>query len=83
MALAGEDNVILYPKGEAWSYLLVDAIPLYSDPILTSAKEALERQKGGEQLGNQDKARITRALNFVRTINGLAAALGMDDRLPL
>lgn len=83
LALAGEDNVILYPKNDGWDYLLVDAIPLYNDPILTSAKEAQERQKAGEQLSSQDKAYITRALNFVRTINGLAAALGMEERLPL
>lgn len=83
LALAGEDNVILYPKDDGWDYLLVDAIPLYNDPILTSAKEAQERERAGEQLSNQDKAYVTRALNFVRTMNGLAAALGMEERLPL
>lgn len=83
LALAGEDNVILYPKDDGWDYLLVDAIPLYNDPILTSAKEAQERHKAGEKLSSQDTAFITRALNFVRTLNGLAAAFGMEERLSL
>lgn len=82
MALAGEDNVILYPTAEGgWNYLLVDAIPLYNDPILTSAMEARELHNAGGQLSSKDKAYITRALNFVRTINGLAAALQMEERL--
>jgi len=81
LALAGEDNVILFPKGEGWSYLLVDAIPLYNDPIFKFAKVAKERSENGEDLSNKDKAYITRSLNFVRTMNGLAAASGLEERL--
>lgn len=81
LALAGEDNVILYPKEGGWNYLLVDAIPLYNDPIFRLAKEAKERSESQEDLSSQDKAYITRALNFARTMNGLAAALGLEERL--
>lgn len=81
LALAGEDNVILFPKEEGWNYLLVDAIPLYNDPIFKLAKEAKERSASEEDLSSQDKAYITRALNFARTMNGLAAALGLEERL--
>jgi hypothetical protein len=81
LALAGEDNVILTPKDGDWNYLLVDAIPLYNEPIFALAKEAQARADSGERAHAQDKAFITRALNFVRTMNGLAAVLGLEERL--
>jgi hypothetical protein len=81
LALAGEDNVILSPKDGEWNYLLVDAIPLYNEPIYELGKQAQERAEKGEELTQQDKAFITRARNFVRTINGLAASLNIQERL--
>lgn len=83
LALAGEDNVILTPKDGEWNYLLVDAIPLYNEPIFKLAKEALQRSENGEELSQQDKAFITRARNFVRTMNGLASVLGIQEHLEL
>ncbi|HEX8946665.1 MAG TPA: hypothetical protein VF829_00410 [Candidatus Paceibacterota bacterium] len=81
LALAGEDNVIFAPKDGTWNYLLVDAIPLYNEPIFTLAKEAQERSENGEDLSQQDKSFTIRARNFVRTMNGLASALGIEERL--
>ncbi|CAN5746788.1 hypothetical protein BH11PAT2_BH11PAT2_01190 [soil metagenome] len=81
LALANVDNVILFPKGDEWNYLLIDAIPIYNDPIYKLAKEAKVRSQNGEELTEENQRFITRALNFVRTMNGLAAALGMEERL--
>jgi hypothetical protein len=81
LALAGEDNVILTPTEGNWNYLLVDAIPLYNEPIFKLAKEAQARSENGKELSHQDVAFIMRARNFVRTMNGLAAALGIEERL--
>jgi hypothetical protein len=81
LALAGEDNVVLSEKDGEWNYLLVDAIPLYNEPIYSEAKEAKVRVENEEELLGNDIAFIVRAKNFVRTMNGLAAALGIEDRI--
>ncbi|MEO6536236.1 MAG: hypothetical protein ABIT47_00955 [Candidatus Paceibacterota bacterium] len=83
LALAGEDNVILYPQDDTWSFLLVDAIPLYNQPLYQEAKEILIRERKGEVLNKEETGFLTRGYNFVRTMNGLAAALGMTERLQL
>jgi len=81
LALAGQDNVIVYPKEGGWNYVLVDAIPVYNEPVLTLAREAKERSKNGEVLSEKDNAYTLRAENFVRTMNGLAAAVELNERL--
>ncbi|HVB20177.1 MAG TPA: hypothetical protein VNF51_02780 [Candidatus Paceibacterota bacterium] len=81
LALAGKDNVILYPGNSGWNYVLIDAIPLPNEPILTAARAARGRSKNNELLNQKEEGYIIRARNFVRTINGLAAALGVEERI--
>ncbi len=81
LALAGTDNVILYQENGEWNYLLVDAIPLQNEPILTAARVARERSENNEPLNQKEGGYIMRARNFIRTINGLAAALEVEQRV--
>lgn len=81
LALAGTDNVILYQENGKWDYLLIDSVPLSNDPILTAARTARERVENHKSLNQKEEGYIMRARNFVRTINGLATALGVGERI--
>jgi hypothetical protein len=83
LALAGEDNVIFYPQNDGWNYLLVDALPIHSEPMFKVGRETLQKILQGENITDQEKSICMKALNFVRTINGLSASLGMSSRLKL
>ncbi len=80
LALAGNDNVIFYKKDDnTWNYLLIDAIPVHSEAILTLSKEILHKIARSEQINSKEKDLLMKALNFVRTINGLAKSMGLDE----
>lgn len=81
LALAGEDNVIFYKENSAWTYLLIDAIPIPTEPIYKRAEEIIFN--AGDSIIESDKATIFRCLNYVRVINGVAMALNVPDRLSM
>lgn len=83
LALAGEDNVILFQKDGQWNYLLVDAIPVHSEPVFALSKKTLEKVMANEPIDNHERNLLMKTLNFVRTVNGLAEFLGIDDRLDI
>lgn len=83
LALAGKDNVILSKENDTWNYLLIDALPIHSEPVFNDAKDAIHRSLNGEQITKKEKTLIMKALNFTRTINGLSIALGLSDKLEI
>lgn len=83
LALAGKDNVILYQKNDQWNYLLVDALSMHDEPVFSTAKDSLVRYFKGEILDDHEKSLMMKAMNFVRTVNGLATILGIDKKLDL
>lgn len=78
LALAGRDNVIFNESNEGWTYLLLDAIPVPTDPILIRAEELVQ---SSEILTESEREELVRAANFVRTVNGVALSLGVRERL--
>ncbi|WP_237106371.1 hypothetical protein, partial [Nonomuraea sp. MG754425] len=77
MDLVGNGNVIFPASG---SYLLVDA--LSPSPLPTSAaSEALQRLDAREPLTAKDRAILLNVLNYVRTVNALADATGLAERI--
>ncbi|MBM3204863.1 hypothetical protein FJZ48_02700 [Candidatus Uhrbacteria bacterium] len=80
--LAGKDNLILYQKNGTWKYQFVDALFPKANG-LGESRRALARASRGEGLSQEDRDMLLNGVNFVRTINGLAAYLGVPDRLSL
>jgi len=81
LALAGEDNVILFNKDGKWDYLLIDALPIHDEPVFEYAKQALHRHINNEDISEHEMTLIMKALNFVRTVNGVATTLDLPERL--
>jgi hypothetical protein len=82
LALAGQDNGFFVREAGRWTYQLMDVLPIPTGALLSEAEQFA--------LGISDWPRpkkeletIKRALNFVRTIDGLAAAVGVDERIGL
>lgn len=84
LAIAGEDNIILYKKEDGtWNYLLVDAIPMFQEPVFLTAKNLLKKKKDGLLINKYEERLLIKAQNFVIAINGLASKLDIVDRLTL
>lgn len=91
LALAGQNNVILFKKENRWSYLLVDAIPVHNEPMFAFTKDLLHKIALGEDVWKDKKEKeivyekelIMKTFNFIRTINGLAIALDIPERIEL
>lgn len=84
LALSGRDNIIFYKTpDDKWEYLLVDALPIHNEPVFNDAKAIIHRFTNGEEITKHEKTLLMKALNFTRTINGMCASLGLDNRLDL
>ncbi len=83
LALAGGDNLILYPEDNGWNYLLLDVLPIHNETVFSDSKEIISKLLKGENVSQHDKTLLMKALNFTRTINGLTLSLKMPNRLNL
>ncbi len=83
LALAGEDNLILYPENNDWNYLLLDVLPIHNEPVFSCSKEIISKLLKGEKISDHEKTLLMKSLNFTRTINGLALSLKIPERLNL
>ena len=84
--LAGERNVVFYQDetSKSWSYLLIDAsFPDRVKGRIDIATGALENYLEHQELEEVELFALLNALNYARTINGLADALGMKERINL
>ncbi|MEY4723439.1 MAG: hypothetical protein RLZZ324_952 [Candidatus Parcubacteria bacterium] len=79
--LAGSDNVTLFKKDGKWQYRLVDAVYPGGADVLEKAADAVSRAAKGEELGPNDAGYVLNAVNYVRSINLMAARLGLKDRI--
>ena len=83
--LAGKNNVVFMKSGESWQYLLIDAAyPGADTGVLLRGQQALYSYITGQKvLSEEDVYALYNALNYTRTINALADALGMSERIHL
>jgi hypothetical protein len=79
--LAGDDNVVFFKEGEKWNYKLIDALYPGETDLLSKSEPLMRKAVAGENLDSYDRGRLMNIVNFVRGINGLAARLGLPDRL--
>jgi hypothetical protein len=88
--LAGDDNIIFSEKDSGeWNYVLVDALYPSAPPPedkMEQTKAILAKLDGYNEgdlnpLGPQEQNILMNIVNYVRTINGLANYLGIDERI--
>jgi hypothetical protein len=79
--LAGGGNVILADLGKGWNCYLADALYPSRENMFARTKDAVARIISGNSLDKDESNILMNGLNFVRTINGLANALDVPNRL--
>ncbi|MFC7640170.1 hypothetical protein ACFQX6_03355 [Streptosporangium lutulentum] len=80
MDMVGDGNVVFI---DSRSYLLVDALHPYPARPLWKATEVLHRLNRQEELTRQDQVGLVNVLNYVRTVNALAHATGLQERISI
>lgn len=80
--ILGDDNVIFSAQDGHWNYRLVDAAYPDFNPTFFEAKEGIKKLLEQDKLG-EDGSAVLNAVNYVRTVNGLSAAVGSDRRISL
>lgn len=78
LALAGHDNIIFFPVDGGWTYLLIDPLPSVAIPILAWLPRLVRKVASRIPLSKIEHDVLKRAINFVRTVNGVALSIGSD-----
>jgi hypothetical protein len=73
--------VALVPNEHGWSYLLPDALSPGKENSLQHAAELLERVQHGESLTRKQRYVLMNVLHYVRIVNGLSMACGLEERV--
>ncbi len=81
--IAGQDNIILFKKDDAWTYSLVDARYPGESDMMERAKSALRKISEGERIDSRESGILLNSFNFVRTVNGLAELIGVHKRITI
>jgi hypothetical protein len=83
--LAGENNIIFYrdERTGKWTYRLLDVLYHNGAPLIREIRKFIHRITPESRLSPQSWYYVFNAINCVRTINGLAAALGMKEKIIL
>ena len=81
--LAGDDNLIIHRKDDAWTFTLVDALYPGEDKMMEKARDALRTVSDGGEMDEEYRNILLNALNYVRTVNGLAKQAGVEERIHL
>ncbi len=87
--LNGAKNILFFENTDgntdnSWSYKLVDATSPYAEAALRKTKEIMEKVIAKEPIEDYiDRHLLRSAVNYQRTLNGLAQQLGIEDHLDL
>jgi hypothetical protein len=80
LALRGKNNV-LFIEDDQWDYKLIDALNPRSTPMLDYLIYALNSINSGHPLKELEQVALHNGLGHVRSINALAHALGLRERI--
>gem|GEM_PF-7105206 len=83
--LNGAKNILFFENTDnSWSYKLIDATSPYAEAALTKTKELMEKVVAKEPIEDHiDRHLLRSAVNYQRTLNGLAKQLGIEDHLDM
>jgi hypothetical protein len=79
--LIGENNLTFSRKDEKWTYRLIDALYPRESKMIEKTKAILLKLSAGIEIEDDEQNILMNALNFVRTINGLAEQLSIQKRI--
>ena len=79
--LAGQDNIILFQEDGKWTFALVDTRYPGESKMVEKARAALSKLSEGNELDEHEKNILLNTFNFVRTVNGLAEQVGVENRI--
>jgi hypothetical protein len=80
---AGSGNIVFIRSEGAWKYILVDALSIHSEPVMDVARKATATLARKSQLTRSSRLLLMKALNFLRTVNGVAACIGVRSPITL
>lgn len=87
--LNGAKNILFFENTDEiadnpWSYKLVDATSPYAEAALRKTKELMEKVIAKVPIEDHiDRHLLRSAVNYQRTLNGLAKQLGIDEHLDM
>lgn len=82
--LAGAKNILFFKNPDnTWSYKLVDALSHYSEVALERAKELVAKIIAREPFVDGEQFAVTSAVNYIRSMNGLAKYLGIEEHIDM
>lgn len=81
--LAGKDNVVFFEKDGVWDYKMIDALYGGETDMLKLMEPILRKVASGVKLDAIEQNKLLNTVNFVRGINGLAARLGVSERVEM
>lgn len=78
----GKNNMFLYEQEDGeYAARFIDALMLDGGDMWRRAQEGFLALHRGESIDGKAASGILNAINYVRTVNGIAASLGMPDRI--
>jgi len=80
---AGPGNILLILDGTTWNYLLVDALSIHNEPVLHLARIAVTKLLSGSEITGRERLFLMKALNFLRTVNGIGACVDLNSDIIL
>jgi hypothetical protein len=81
--LAGNDNLIINKRDGKWSYRLLDALYPGGSDTIEQTQGVFRSLAEGKPLSHQDQICLLNAVNYARTINGLAMLLNIPERITI
>jgi hypothetical protein len=76
---AGPGNIVFARSDSSWDYILVDALSIHNERVLDTARAAVAALAVGSQITGRERLLLMKALNFLRTVNGLGACVGLGS----
>lgn len=80
---AGPGNILLTRDAASWNYLLIDALSIHNEPVLDLSRASIAKLISGHDIGGRERLFLMKALNFIRTINGVGACVDLASDLML
>jgi hypothetical protein len=80
---AGPGNILLIRDDASWYYLLIDALSIHNEPVLDLSRASIAKLINGHDITGRERLFLMKALNFLRTINGVGACIDLASDLML
>lgn len=81
--LAPANNLVFVRREGRWHHLLIDALYPVREHGLAYARYLLEKIESGNPLKTKQRRFLVTAVNYIRTVNGLAHALDISQRIDI